>query len=220
MRAARTVTLSTSSSRCCPTGSSNTRYSLAKQPSLCIRRSSRLGLLIFYKMSIYYSAVILVPTAAESAALMPTPIALYAAGERVVDAERSPYLPSLPSITGVVCVSQAKRVANKRYALNTHWLKRIRDTIVVHLCAQLEEHNTAEYTTIMRAFKPQFCVSLVLVFCLLCIHRIILVCDCRAGGKRPPVADAARAALLLLGVKRRHDAHRLLVARSAASADR
>ena len=120
-------------------------------------------------LSTRFSARLFVPTAAESVALTPPPIALYATGERVVDVERSLCLLTLPSVTGVVCVSKEERyVAHNK--LGKDWLKRIRATIVDHLCAQIEELNTAQYTTIMRAFKPQFCVSSILLFCLLYIE--------------------------------------------------
>ena len=56
----------------------------------------------------------------------------------------------------------------KRNKLDLHWLKRIRAALVDQICAQLEELENDEYTPIMRAFKPQFCVSIALVFCLVC----------------------------------------------------
>ena len=108
------------------------------------------------------------PSTVKSAALTaPPPIALYEDGERVVDVERALCLTSLPSVTGIVSVPKAWRTVT-RNALDKSWLTRIRDTLIEQLCAQLEELDDAEHTAIMQAFKPQFCVRLIMVYLVCC----------------------------------------------------
>ena len=167
----------------------------------------------------HFSATLRVPSTAKSAALTaPPPIPLYEAGERVVDVERSLCLPSLPSVTGVVCVPKAWRHV-KHKALDKSWLERIRNTLIEQLCAQLEELDDAKHTAIMRAFKPQFCVRLIMVF-FSCMLQIIAGSN-RWTDARAPVDDAARAALSVVGVKRQNRvAPHLPLACSEVSADR
>ena len=122
--------------------------------------------LLVKNINIRFSALLLVPTTGESVALTPPlPIALYENGERLADVERALCLPSLPSVAGIVCVSQAWRHIS-RNTLDKHWLERVKDALVEQMCAEIEELNDTEYTTIMLAVKPQLCVRLYLLLIL------------------------------------------------------
>ena len=90
--------------------------------------------LSFNEPSIDFSAVVLVPTTAESVALTPPPIALYESGERVVDVERFLCLPSLSGVTGVVCVPAVERHSTHK-TIDKSWLESIRKKLVEQLCA-------------------------------------------------------------------------------------
>ena len=162
----------------------------------------------------------LLPTTAESAEIAPPPIALYAAEERVVDAERVLCLPTLPSVTGRVCVPEVWRIVSKRNRLDMRWLERIRDTMLDELCGQLEALDNTQHTLIMSALKAQFCVSFDFIPIAQTL-RIIAGGDRRAEGEASPLVAAASAAFFVVDVARQaHVAQCIFSAGAEPSGDR